>query len=167
MITKRRSFSPNVVESDAFYELPISAQVLYFHICMNARDKGICNGVYTLAKVLNCSKNDVLILCRKGYIKPINSYEFCEWEIVHWYENNGIGETAKKRNNYTYRQWRKAILERDKKCIVCGSEKNLQAHHIKSFAQHPSLRFDLDNGITMCIDCHRMHHRKEKENGRC
>lgn len=164
-MAEKRSFSSHIVEGDAFYELPISAQVLYFHMGIRARDKGICNGVFALAKFLGCQKDDVITLCRKGYIKPMPDSEFGEWEIVHWYENNGIGETAKKRNNYTYRKWRKDVIDRDKKCMICGTEDNLQAHHIKSFAQFPLLRFDLGNGITMCATCHKIHHRKERENG--
>lgn len=166
-MAQRRGFSTDIVESDDFYALPITTQVLYFHLGIRAKNKGICNSVFTLAKSLGCQKDDVITLCHKGYIKPVPDSEFGEWEIVHWYENNGIGETAKKRNNYTYRKWRRGVIDRDKRCMVCGTKDNLQAHHIKSFAQFPLLRFDLKNGITMCELCHRNHHRKERENGRC
>lgn len=163
----KRGFSYDVVESDDFYTLPITAQLLYFHMGVRAKNKGICNCAYTLAKALGCPKDDVLTLSCRGYIKPVPDSEFLEWQIVHWYENNGIGETAKKRNNYTYRKWRQAVIGRDKKCVSCGVQDNLQAHHIKSFAKFPLLRFDLSNGITLCEECHKNYHRKEKENGRC
>ena len=168
-VAERRSFSSLVVEDDKFYNLPITSQTLYFHIGIRARDKGIINNIFTIAKCLGCSEKDVLILHTRGYIKPIPDSEFLsEWEIVHWYENNGIGETAKKRNNYKYRQWRQKVIDRDKKCVVCGSKENLHVHHIKNFAQYPMLRFDENNGITMCKLCHRkLHYGKEKENGRC
>ena len=55
------------------------------------------------------------------------------------------------------RIWRKQVFERDKyvcqKCKKAG--KKLQAHHIKSFSKHPELRLDINNGITLCIKCHR------------
>ena len=169
-MAERRSFSMDIVGSDAFLELPKSAQLLYFHIGVRARDKGVLNNIFTIARLLSCTKDDVKDLLDNGFIKPIVDSELGdEWQIVHWYENNGIGETAKKRNNYCYRQWRKAVIDRDKKCVVCGSEDDLQAHHIKSFAQFPLLRFEVDNGITMCGKCHRFHHRmkdgKEREDG--
>lgn len=56
-----------------------------------------------------------------------------------------------------YRLWRMAVLERDKyTCLWCGQRGGkIQADHIKSFAYYPELRFVIDNGRTLCIDCHK------------
>jgi len=62
----------------------------------------------------------------------------------------------KERSTFEYQNWRKAVKERDEyKCLRCGSEDNLEADHIKSFAYHPELRFDIENGRTLCRDCHK------------
>jgi len=66
-------------------------------------------------------------------------------------------EEIRLRSSPEYVQWRKAIYKRDdytcQKCGVKGGR--LEAHHIKPFATHPELRFDVDNGITLCKSCHR------------
>jgi len=56
-----------------------------------------------------------------------------------------------------YNQWRKAVYKRDDyTCQQCGDRGvRLEAHHIKPFATHPELRFDVGNGITLCKSCHR------------
>lgn len=60
------------------------------------------------------------------------------------------------RKSRDYRIWRIAVLERDNYiCIWCGLTENLQADHIKKFVDYPELRFAIDNGRTLCVDCHR------------
>jgi hypothetical protein len=67
------------------------------------------------------------------------------------------------RRKIEYQDWRKAVFERDHyTCVDCGDNKggNLRAHHLKSFADNPDLRFDVDNGITLCHKCHELRHYK-------
>lgn len=67
------------------------------------------------------------------------------------------------RNSLEYREWRTAVFERDHyRCQVCGRiGGTLNAHHIKRFSDHPESRFDVDNGVTLCKECHLMAHRKK------
>lgn len=60
----------------------------------------------------------------------------------------------KIRNSPEYKQWRKNVIDRDKRCMDCGSVEKLEAHHIKSQWKFPSLRFLLCNGKTLCRSCH-------------
>lgn len=75
----------------------------------------------------------------------------------HWNWQGGISPTNWIiRQSAQYKQWRRAVLERDNHtCIWCGTTKNLNADHIKRFADFPALRFDIDNGRTLCEPCHR------------
>lgn len=60
-----------------------------------------------------------------------------------------------------YKEWRRKVFVRDnytcQDCGVrCGNGETIYvtAHHIKSFSKHPKLRFDVNNGITLCEICH-------------
>ena len=65
------------------------------------------------------------------------------------------------RGNKKYKMWRQMVFERDGfKCIVCESKELLEAHHIKSWAKYPTLRYNVDNGETRCIK----HHDRSKKN---
>jgi len=75
---------------------------------------------------------------------------------------NGGSSTESKcfRMSSPYRQWRKRVFERDnytcQSCGIVGFE--LHPHHIKEFAQYKELRLDIENGITLCYECHKRVH---------
>lgn len=76
----------------------------------------------------------------------------------HYNWRGGITEiSAKIRNSLIYKKWRMAILKRDDfTCVFCGQRGGvLNVDHIKGFAKYTELRFNLDNGRTLCIDCHK------------
>ncbi|MDR2915114.1 MAG: recombination protein NinG [Tannerella sp.] len=55
----------------------------------------------------------------------------------------------------------KAIVERDKKCVICGKRENLQCSHFYSVGAHNGLRFHPWNAHTMCAGCHLKHHNSD------
>lgn len=76
----------------------------------------------------------------------------------HWNWKGGITPINNRiRKTSEYKLWRKSVFERDGyTCIWCGYKGNkIQADHIKPFSLFPELRFAIDNGRTLCIDCHK------------
>ena len=69
------------------------------------------------------------------------------------------------RHGIEYRLWREAVFARDnwtcQECQMRGGD--LHAHHIQSFADHPELRFAIDNGKALCKECHIRVHKKSEE----
>jgi hypothetical protein len=63
-------------------------------------------------------------------------------------------------------EWRIAVFVRDNHiCQQCGNKGEIHAHHIKAFAEYPDERFNIENGITLCIDCHgKIHNKNFKPN---
>jgi hypothetical protein len=70
-------------------------------------------------------------------------------------------ENHKLRTSIEFKKWRKAVFERDRytcqKCSVKsgnGKAVCLHAHHILPFSNYPERRFDINNGLTLCRECH-------------
>ena len=59
------------------------------------------------------------------------------------------------RNTPEHRQWRREVLRRDgEACRVCEYQGYSHVHHIKPLEKYPDLATDIDNGITLCGNCH-------------
>lgn len=157
-------FAKTIIDSDAFLDMPLSSQALYFHLCIHADDFGVLNNAISIVKYIGGSNDDMQVLLDKNFLSRTNDkYQISEWDLVV-----GRGENARKRNTYEYRKWRETVLERDGyKCQHCGSNANLNVHHVKRFAYYKKLRHDIKNAITLCETCHRKLHREERINGGC
>ena len=92
-MASRRMFSANVVETDAFLELPVGAQALYFHLGLAADDDGFVSSPKRLTATCGCSRDDLQALVAAGYIIPFKS-GICA--VAHWAINNSI-----RRDRYT------------------------------------------------------------------
>jgi 5-methylcytosine-specific restriction endonuclease McrA len=73
------------------------------------------------------------------------------------YRRSGSFHSSRDYKDPAYAGFRKSVRKRDgNKCQFpgCGSKTRLEVHHIKKWTSHPSMRFDVTNGITLCKSCH-------------
>lgn len=74
------------------------------------------------------------------------------------YRGTSSKEKDRIRSSSEFKLWRDSVFQRDK--FLCQmpdcdkSERYLNGHHIKKFADYPELRFEVSNGITLCKKCH-------------
>ena len=102
---------------------------------------------------------------RGNYIRTEKYRKLNSENVKNFYRNNPEVLEQKRtafkrwteRKTLEYRLWREAVFARDNfTCIWCFQRGGkLQADHIKPFALYPELRFALDNGRTLCEDCHK------------
>lgn len=94
---------------------------------------------------------------KKGGRKPLNAYSFPKAAAHPNWKNGATPQNKLIRNGTEYKLWRTAVFERDGyTCIWCGIKGgNLNADHIKPFALFPELRLAIDNGRTLCVNCHK------------
>lgn len=98
--------------------------------------------------------------CYKEYARGENSPN---WKV----DRNSLKTTQNLaiRNSSEMKDWRISVYERDNyKCQICGERGSidLNAHHIEKFSKNHEERFSVDNGLTLCIKCHRKTFKKEE-----
>lgn len=85
----------------------------------------------------------------------------------HWnWQGGKTKENHIRRNRIEYTEWRKAVFERDGyKCKIANSDcvHEVHAHHILRFSEYPEIRYDLNNGITLCKNHHPLKRSHEQE----
>lgn len=73
VLANKRMFSVDVTETDAFLEMPLTAQALYFHLGMRGDDDGFVSNPRSIVRVSGCSESDLVTLAKSGYIITFRS----------------------------------------------------------------------------------------------
>ena len=96
-MANRRMFSLDVIDSDAFLDMPNDAQNLYFHLAMRADDDGFVNSPKKIQKIIGASDDAAKILLAKKFIIVFDSGVIV---IKHWRMHNYIQNDRYKETNY-------------------------------------------------------------------
>lgn len=123
-MAERRMFTKKITDSDAFLDMPLSSQALYFHINMAADDEGFVNNPKKIQRMIGASDDDLRLLVAKNFLIPFESGVIV---VKHWRMHNYIQKdrfhptvyqderqalSVKKNGAYTI-----AVDEMDTKCI--------------------------------------------------
>lgn len=96
-MAERRMFAKSIIDSDAFLDMPLSAQALYFHLGMRADDDGFVNSPKKIMRLVSCSDDDMKLLITKNFIIPFDSGIVV---IKHWRIHNYIRSDRYKPTTY-------------------------------------------------------------------
>lgn len=84
-MAERRMFSKTIVDSDAFLEMPLSTQALYFHLSMRADDDGFLNNARKIQRIIGASDDDLKLLVMKRFVIAFDDGIIV---VKHWRMNN-------------------------------------------------------------------------------
>ena len=96
-MAERRMFAKTIIDSDAFLDMPLSSQSLYFHLSMRADDDGFINNPKKIQRMVGASDDDAKLLRSKKFIL---SFETGVIVIKHWKIHNYIQKDRYKPTIY-------------------------------------------------------------------
>lgn len=100
---------------------------------------------------------------KKGHLPWIKGKKDIKKRTEPRYKKRNRKKIGRKRYCELYCKWVSSVLKRDKyKCMQCGKTEDLIAHHIIRWEDDENKRFELENGKTLCRNCHSRLHRKEE-----
>ena len=89
-------FAKTIIDSDAFLDMPLSTQSLYFHLSMRADDDGFVNNPKKIQRMIGASDDDLKVLFAKRFLIPFESgiVVIKHWRIHNYIRNDRYKETA-------------------------------------------------------------------------
>ena len=122
-MAEKRIFAKTIIDSDMFLDMPVTAQLLYFHLCMRADDDGFINNPKRIMRDIRCSDDDMKVLITKDFVIPFESGVIV---IKHWRLHNYIQKDRYKPSLCDEKDLlttnRNKVYERmDTECIQIGN----------------------------------------------
>ena len=114
-MAERRMFAKTIIDSDAFLDMPLSAQALYFHLSMRADDDGFINNPKKIQRMIGASDDDCRLLVMKRFIINFESGVIVikHWKIHNYIRNDRYKETV-------YQEEKAMLIEKDNKVYSLG-----------------------------------------------
>lgn len=113
-------FAKTIIDSDAFLDMPLSSQALYFHLSMRADDDGFINNPKKIQRMVGSSEDDLKLLIAKRFIIAFESGVIV---IKHW-----------KIHNYIQKDRYKPTMYQDEKSMLV--DKNNKSYTVETECIH-------------------------------
>jgi hypothetical protein len=122
-MAERRMFAKTIIDSDAFLDMPLSTQALYFHLSMRADDDGFINNPKKVQRMIGAADDDLKVLITKKFIIPFESgiVVIKHWKIHNYIRNDRYKETVyKDEKQHLYEKENKSytLTPTDKPCGI-------------------------------------------------
>lgn len=159
-MANKRMFNMKIVDSDAFLDMPLSSQCLYFHLNMRADDDGFVGNPKRIMRTVGCSEDDLKLLIAKRFVL---CFEDGVIVIKHWRMHNCI-----QKDRYTptvYQEEKSMLYVKNNKSYTLDPEKSINSidgnkSETKCIQNvSPDIDIDLDKDIDIDKDID-----KEKDN---
>ena len=114
-MAERRMFAKTIIDSDAFLDMPLSTQSLYFHLSMRADDDGFINNPKKIQRMIGSSDDDLKLLIAKNFIIPFESgiVVIKHWKIHNYIRNDRYKETV-------YQEEKRLLETKENKTYTLG-----------------------------------------------
>lgn len=96
-MAQKRMFTMKIVDSDAFLDMPLSTQCLYFHLNMRADDDGFVGNPKKIMRMIGASEDDFKILLAKKFLLIFENNVIV---IKHWWMNNTLRKDCYHETSY-------------------------------------------------------------------
>lgn len=104
-MAEKRMFTQKIIDSDAFLDMPLSSQALYFHLNMRADDDGFVNNPKRIQRTIGASEDDLKLLCAKRFVIGFESGVIV---IKHWRMHNTL-----RKDRYNPTQYQEELARLD------------------------------------------------------
>lgn len=137
-MAERRMFAKTIIDSDAFLDMPLSSQALYFHLSMRADDEGFINNPRKIQRMIGSSDDDLRILMAKNFILAFESGVIV---IKHW-----------KIHNYIRNDRFKPTMYQDEKALLSEKENKSYSLDDVGIPSDNQLSYQLDTQVRLGKD---------------
>lgn len=131
----RRMFSKTIIDSDAFLDMPLSAQCLYFHLSMRADDEGFVNNPKKIQRMIGASDDDLKLLIAKQFVLVFETgiIVIKHWKIHNYIRGDRLNKTAYQdekhmlvvKENGAY-DWQSDVSQMSGRCLPSDCQMSAQ-----------------------------------------